>query len=263
MFAMTSPAALAESVPALALLALAGAVASGINAVAGGGSLISFPTLVGLGVPELPANATNSVALWPGSLAGAVGFLNQLAKTGRYLGALLPPTLLGSISGAVLLMNTSKEAFRVAVPILILFATLMLAYQPRIRKAFLRRDKRLHPTSGVLLQFAISVYGGYFGAGMGILMLASLGLLMEGDIHELNAIKAWLGLLINLVASAIFLWKGLVVLAPALALTVGSIVGGYAAAVCSQRVDSERLRRWIVALGFVMVAWFSYKVATG
>ena len=245
--------------PALLLLVFVGAVASGINAVAGGGTLISFPVLVRLGVPELPANATNSVALWPGSLAGAFGFLPQLKKTGRYLRTLLLPTFLGAVAGAVLLLSTSERSFQIAVPVLILFATVLLAFQPQL-KAFAKQPGRhIGPAAGVVFQFLISVYGGYFGAGMGILMLAYLGLMVEGDLHELNALKTWLGLVINLVASALFVGKGLVQLWPAVALTIGSILGGYGAAVFSQRANPDKLRKAIVVYGFLMSGWFAYR----
>jgi uncharacterized membrane protein YfcA len=245
------------------LLFVAGAIASAVNAVAGGGSLISFPTLIGLGVPSIPANATNAVALWPGSLASAIGFLNQLSEVKKYLVALLPSTLAGSVVGALLLVNTPESAFKIVVPILILFATLLLAFQPKIKKWSLGRAKQTSVIGGSVLQFFVAVYGGYFGAGMGIMMLAVFGLYIEGTIHELNAIKTWLALLINIAASAMFLAQGLVQLWPAVALTIGSILGGYFAAKWSQRVESETLRRSIVVLGFVMAAWFTYKVIAG
>lgn len=244
----------------MALLFVVGALASAVNSVAGGGSLISFPTLIGLGVPQLPANATNSVALWPGSLAGAIGFLNQLGPVKQHLRSLFLPTLLGSIAGAFLLVLTPESAFRVVVPILIFLATLLLAFQPRIKKWAGSRHQRLAVGWGMALQLLVAIYGGYFGAGMGIMMLAVFGLIMEGSIHEMNAVKTWLSLLINIAASTMFLIKGLVLPWHALALTVGSILGGYFAARWSQKVDSEILRKGIVVLGFAMTVWFTYGV---
>ncbi|MBX7135325.1 MAG: sulfite exporter TauE/SafE family protein [Fimbriimonadaceae bacterium] len=244
----------------MALLFVVGALASAVNSVAGGGSLISFPTLIGLGVPQLPANATNSVALWPGSLAGAIGFLNQLGPVKQHLRSLFLPTLLGSIAGAFLLVLTPESAFRVVVPILIFLATLLLAFQPRIKKWASSRHHRLAVGWGMALQLLVAIYGGYFGAGMGIMMLAVFGLIMEGSIHEMNAVKTWLSLLINIAASTMFLIKGLVLPWHAVALTAGSILGGYFAARWSQKVDSEILRKGIVVLGFAMTAWFTYGV---
>ncbi|MCO5296366.1 MAG: sulfite exporter TauE/SafE family protein [Fimbriimonadaceae bacterium] len=243
----------------LLIFVVAGAAASAINSVAGGGSLVSFPVLVAMGVPSLPANATNSVALWPGSLAGALGFRNLLPKTGHHLRTLAIPTFLGALVGALLLVNTGQKTFDLAVPVLILGATLLLAFQRRIKTWATRTSLHIPVAGGMAIQFFVAVYGGYFGAGMGIMMLAAFSLFVEGNIHELNAMKTWLGLFINFAASVLLLQQGLVVLVPALALTVGSIGGGYWAARVSQRVDSEKLRVWIAAYGFVMSAVFIWR----
>ncbi|HEX2573872.1 MAG TPA: sulfite exporter TauE/SafE family protein [Polyangia bacterium] len=244
--------------PALALLCLAGALASAINAIAGGGSLVSFPALVALGVPALSANATNSAALTLGNFAGALGFLTQLGPSRRALLTLFLPTVLGAAAGAWLLTHTSETVFRWAVPGLLCLATTLLAFQPRIRGYAAGRTRRVPVWAGALVQFAVSIYGGYFGAGMGILMIASLGLFLPGTLHELNAIKNWLSLAINVVAAALLVAKGLVWLWPAVALGLGSILGGYVAARGSQRVPAQRLRRGIVVLGAVLTAWFTW-----
>ncbi|HRF58600.1 MAG TPA: sulfite exporter TauE/SafE family protein [Fimbriimonadaceae bacterium] len=247
----------------LALLVLAGIVASAINAVAGGGSLVSFPTLVGLGVPPLIANATNAVALWPGSLASAIGFWSKLATVKDDLVRLLLVTLIGSAGGAWLLISTPQSVFRAVIPGLLLVATLLLAYQPRIKTWSQGRTHRAAPWIAALLQFLVAIYGGYFGAGMGILMLAVFGLYLAGDIHEHNAIKSWLAVVINATATLVFLFAGVVLLVPALALMVGALVGGYLGAVWSQKVEAELLRKAIVVLGFVLTAWFTYQVVAG
>lgn len=252
---------LAETPLGLVALALAGAIAGAVNTVAGGGSLVSFPALIGLGLPSLPANATNSVALWPGSLAGAIGLLNKLRHRKRTLLVYMIPTVLGSVVGVWALVRTGEDLFNVLVPVLILGATLLLAFQKRLRAWATERNKRLGPGAALGLQFGVAVYGGYFGAGMGILMLAVLGLAIEGDIHELNAFKNWLGLLINMVASVLLLAQGLVQPVPGLALGLGAIVGGYAAGRLSQRVDPDKLRRVIVVYGFGMSAWFMLRLA--
>lgn len=244
--------------PALAVLCLAGALASAINAIAGGGSLISFPALVALGVPALSANATNSTALTLGNFAGALGFLAQLRSLRQALLALLLPTVLGAAAGAWLLTHTSESVFRWAVPVLLCLATVLLAFQPRIRSFTAGRTRRMPAWAGALVQFAVSIYGGYFGAGMGILMIASLGLFLPGSLHELNAVKNWLSLAINVAAAALLIAKGLVWLWPALALGLGSILGGYVAARWSQRVPAHRLRWAIVILGTTLTAWFTW-----
>lgn len=245
-----------------ALLVAAGAVASGLNAIAGGGSLISFPTLVALGVPALPANATNAVALWPGSLTGAIGFREHLPKTRHHLRLLLGPALIGSSIGSITLLNTPKRVFDIAVPILILFATMLLAFQPRIRA--LRETKNVHisPAMGAFCQFLVSIYGGYFGAGMGLLMLAFMGLMLDDDLHALNALKGWLGLAINFTASIIFIAKGLVQWDVFAALLAGALIGGYASARMAVRVNPDKLRTVVVVIGFTMALWFTFRVAT-
>lgn len=240
----------------MAALFLAGALAASINAVAGGGSLISFPLLVALGVPPLQANATNSVGIWPGSLGSALGFRNLLPATVHHLKDLVLPTALGAWFGAWLLVQTNERLFRFAVPVLILLATALLAFQPQIRAWIFGRKRRVPVPIGAFLQFLVSVYGGYFGAGMGIMMLAVFALFIDANIHELNAFKAWLGIVINLVASIELLRKGLVLPAPGLALALGALFGGFASARLSQRLDAERLRKFIVLLGAAMVVWF-------
>jgi len=255
----------------LFLIFLAGIVASAINSVAGGGSLISFPTLISLGIPgmtEVAANATNSVGLWPGALSSAVGFHNVFARTRRYFLPLLGPTVAGSVSGAWLLVHTSNDTFKIVVPILILLATLLLAFQPQIRKMAVSQHAHRSIWFGIVLQFLVAIYGGYFGAGMGIMMLAAFALFIDGNIHELNAVKAWLGLVINFVASIVLILQGIfientsakVLPLEGCALAAGAIIGGFAAARFSQKVDSEKLRKAIVALGLVMVVWFTYRI---
>jgi hypothetical protein len=245
---------------ALVVFGLVGIIAAGLNAVAGGGSLISFPTLVGFGVPPLVANATNAVALWPGSLTGALAFRSHFQNTKAYFWRLAWPTVFGSIVGALILVFTPDRVFRVAVPILILFATLLLAFQPRIKAFAAGREARVSTVTGAVLQFFVSVYGGYFGAGMGILMLAYLGLMLDHDIHQQNALKGWLGLIINFVASLVFVAKGIVDFPVAGAMLVGSLIGGYSAARLSLKINPNTLRQAIVAIGFIMVAWFTYRL---
>jgi uncharacterized protein len=241
---------------ALAALFVVGLVASAINAVAGGGSLLSFPLLVALGVPPLSANATNSVALWPGSLASAFGFRDQLARTQKHLKFLVAPTIAGSLLGAWLLTHTPERLFDFVVPLLVLTATLLLAFGQRLRKAVLARRTKIPVALGMALQFFVSVYGGYFGAGMGIVMLAVFGLFVEGTLHELNALKAWLGVAINLVASMFFLREGLLWLVPGLFVMAGAIAGGYLSARLSLRLDPDKLRTAVVVLGAAMTIWF-------
>jgi len=245
-------------------LVVVGMIASGINSVAGGGSLLSFPYLTEImRIPSLPANATNSVALWPGSLSGAFGFINLLGKTKHHLLRLLVPTIVGSALGALLLTRTSQRVFDAVVPFLILLAAFLLLLQPRV-KAWVQRGERTMPVwGGVVLQLLVALYGGYFGAGMGIMMLASFALYMDGTIHELNAVKNWLGVAINVVASVHFFASGLVLVPPALLMGFGSIIGGFAAARVSQRLNPDKLRMAIAIYGIGMAGWYAYKTFMG
>ncbi len=238
-------------------LVAVGAIASGINAVAGGGSLVSFPFIVGIGIPVKIANATNSVGLWPGSLTGGLGFLQRFGTTKKYLPAMIPPTAIGSVCGAFLLLNTSAKNFERVIPFLILLAAILLLIQPKVKE--LVGHRALPAWAAPLLQFLVAVYGGFFGAGMGIMMLACFALTMEGDIHELNAVKNWLGLIINFVCSAVFIWKGLVLPLEGGLLVFGGLIGGYFAARVSQRFDPDRLRGVIAVYGLCMAAYFMWR----
>lgn len=253
------PLAFHAGLPALLLIAVAGALAAGINAVAGGGSLISFPILCALGIHPLQANATNSVGIWPGSLGSALGFLHVEGAPRHVVRSLMTATIAGAIVGAGLLVKTSPKVFEYIVPVLILFATMLLAFQPQLRRWMQHKHRLASMRTGAILQFLVAVYGGYFGAGMGIMMLAVFSLFTDSSIHELNAVKAWLGIAINFVASVVLITQGLVLAVPGLALAVGAMIGGFLAARLSLKVDGEKLRVAIVVLGFAMVAVFTYR----
>lgn len=234
-----------------------GILASALNAVAGGGTLLAFPVLMGFGATALHANATCSAALWLGGLASALGYSAQQKKMRSHLRTLLAPTLLGSILGAWALSKTSAEVFQFVVPALILLATVLLAAQPYLKPK--HPHQRIPIWAGLVLQFCIGVYGGYFGAAMGILMLALMGVLIEGDLHEFNAIKAWLAVLVNVVATAIFLAQGLVELRPMLALGTGALLGGYLTARNVQKVAPARIRVFVVSFGLILAIWCTWR----
>lgn len=225
--------------------------------MAGGGSLLSFPTLtLVLGMPTNIANATNSVALWPGSLGGALGYRNVLEKTKHHFKTFFLPTLLGATAGSILFVATDVRIFDRIVPFLILLAAVLLLLQPQVKKFALRGERTMSPLAGMIIQFLVSVYGGYFGAGMGIMMLAAFGLYMEGTLHELNAVKNWLGMIINIAASLVFVVQHLVDPISGGVLAAGSIVGGFAAARLSQRVHPDRLRTAIAVYGVGMAVYY-------
>jgi hypothetical protein len=235
------------------LLILAGFAAGAINGVAGGGSLISFPTMLALGIPAIPANATNAIALCPGSLASVWSYRKESKGLERLTAILTIPSIVGALFGAWLLLNTPEKLFKQAVPLLILFATLLLCYQPKLKKHLERHDKVTKNFAlTCFLQFLVSAYGGYFGAGMGIMMLALLGFYLDASINQLNAIKTWLGTIINGVASLFFVSAGSVLVLPALVLGVGAILGGYLAPKLAQKIKPDYIRYFIISIGFIL-----------
>lgn len=245
-----------EPLSCLMLFAVGG-LAAAINAVAGGGTLLAFPVQMALGASALHANATCSAALWLGGLASAFGYAEQLKKARGALRTLFWPSALGSLLGAWLLSQTSERVFKFVVPMLVLLATVLLAVQPYLRP---REPTQRIPSWLVAgLQFLICVYGGYFGAAMGILMLALFGVFIDGDIHQLNGVKAWSAVLVNVVATAVFVYQGLVQLWPMLAIGSGALAGGYLAARNVQKLSPRHLRAIVVSLGLVLSMWCAWR----
>ncbi|AHG93560.1 protein of unknown function DUF81 (plasmid) [Gemmatirosa kalamazoonensis] len=238
--------------PVMVAAALGGAV----NAVAGGGTLLTFPSLVSLGISPIVANATSTVALWPGSVSSMYGYRDALRGAGGWAVAFAVPSLAGGALGAWLLLHTSPERFAHLAPWLVLGATSLFAMQGVLaarRGAVpeLARPRLRH----LAAQFAVGVYGGYFGAGIGILMLAVLGMIGLRDIHRMNGLKNWGGTCMNFVAAATFSFTRLVDWPVALAMAVGSIAGGYVASRGAQRVPQYLVRRAVLVVGFVSGAW--------
>ena len=242
-------------------LILIGALANGINSVAGGGSLISFPYLMLVDrLSSGVANATNAVSLWPGSLSGLFGYRELIPKVSHYMKLLAVPTLIGAVVGSYLFVKTSTKVFDIVVPFLILLAAVLLLFQPAVKSFVLRGKHTLSPAVGVGLQILVAIYGGYFGAGMGIMMLAAFGLYMEGTIHELNAVKTFLGTFINLAASIVFVVQGLVRYDVAFPLILGSVVGGFLAAKWGQKVNPEVMRKSIAYFGLAMAGYYFSRI---
>jgi uncharacterized membrane protein YfcA len=242
----------------LHVAAAAGAafVAGAINSVAGGGTLISFPTLMWLGLPSVIANATNTVAIWPGSLGSLWGFRREFGRTDPVMRVFVVPSLLGGACGAILLRLTPSTTFDRIVPFLILFATILFTVQGPIQRR-LRTPHPEHRTTswlagGMLFQFLVGVYGGYFGAGMGIMMLSALSILGMKDILEMNALTSLFALCINGVAAVLFIWTKMVAWPYVLAMMGAAVIGGYGAAGVARRIGRTAVRRFVIAVGFTI-----------
>jgi uncharacterized membrane protein YfcA len=241
-----------------ALIFAAAFAAGSINSVAGGGTLITFPTLLWLGVSSKLANGTSTVALWPGGVASAWGFRRELAEADRRLLSLVVPSLIGGVCGALLLVLTPTEVFDRILPFLILFATVLFMAQEPIQRRF--NLARAHEAGShwlswtMFFQLLVGVYGGDFGAGIGILMLAALSLMGHTDIHQMNAVKNVLGASINALAALLFIYNGLVVWQDALVMMGGAILGGIGGAGLARRAGRTAVRRVVITVGFVMAA---------
>jgi uncharacterized membrane protein YfcA len=239
------------------LLVFAAACAAGaINSVAGGGTLVTVPTMIWAGMPAINANATSAVALWPGSLSGAWGFRREVADADTRVFALIVPSLVGGLAGAILLHQTPPDVFERIIPLLILFATcLFMAQEPLQRRFNLSglHASRSHWLSWTMLfQLAVGIYGGYFGAGIGIMMLAALSLMGHTDIHQMNGVKNLLAVAINGIAIMYLVFTDLIIWDDALVMAVGAIIGGVAGAGTARRVGRPMARKIVIAVGFAM-----------
>lgn len=244
---------------AIAALALIAVAAGAQNAVAGGGSFLTFPALLFAGVAPIPANATNTVALWPASVSAAYAFRKDLAHERRMLLLFGAASLAGGLAGALLLLATPERTFTALIPWLLGGATLVFAFGPALTRRLKARGMRAPVWLATLVQLAIGVYGGYFGGGIGILMLAALAALGMTDIHAMNGLKNILGAAINGVAVVAFVVAGVIVWDVAAFMLLGSVLGGYAGARLSKKVDPRYLRWFIIAVGAALTAYFAVR----
>ena len=238
-------------------LALSGAGAGAMNALAGGGTILTFPALLLLGHPARIANATSTVALLPGAASSLFGYRREVATHRAWLGSLLLPSLIGGTLGSLLLLATPERLFARLAPWLVFFATGLFALQNlRARRAGAAPDPAgpgdWRRSQAWLAQFAVAVYGGYFGAGIGILMLVVLGHLGLSDIHAMNGLKNFFGICINAVAAAIFVVGGLVRWPEALVLILGATVGGYAGARFGRWIGPRWARFAVIVIGVLV-----------
>jgi hypothetical protein len=256
------------STSTLVLLVLSSLAAGVVNALAGGGTLLTFPALTAV-MSKVLANGTSTVALLPGTVAGAWGYRKELRSVGRWPLILVPPSLAGGLIGTLLVTRLPEQSFAAMVPWLILLATFLFLVQPTLMRLSLRLrpagppDPRRLSTRAyaalIVAQFLIAVYGGYFGAGIGILMLSALGLMGLGDIHQMNAVKTVLAACINSTSVVVFVAEQKVVWPLAGLMAVAAIVGGFLGAHFGRRLPRWAVRWLVIVIGFALTANYFYE----
>jgi hypothetical protein len=243
--------------------AFASAFAAGaINSVAGGGTLLTFPTLIWLGLNSVAANATSTVAIWPGSLGGMWGYRKELRTADRRMLVLTVPSLVGGVAGALLLRFTPPSIFDAIVPFLILFATVLFMAQETVQRMFktgARHESSKWLIGAMLFQFFVALYGGYFGAGIGVLMLAALSILGLTDIHQMNGLKSFFAMCINGVAALYFVFAHMVEWPYVLIMAIGAIAGGIGGAGLARKLGRTAVRGIVIAIGLGMALWLFLK----
>ena len=242
----------------VALVAAAFA-AGAINAVAGGGSLVSFPALLAAGYSSKAANVTNSVALWPGYLGSSIGYRTELRPQRRRITILALPSIVGALAGSAILLATPESAFDAFVPFLIIFACALMAFQEPLGRFAAQhrmsaRDADHVPATLIGGVFILAIYGAYFGAGLGILTLAVLSILLPDNLQQSNALKGMLSLLINFVAVVYFVAFGPVEWLPAAVMAGGALAGGYLGVGLARRLGKKWLRVAVISYGLVVAA---------
>lgn len=245
------------------VLLLAGMLAGAINAVAGGGSFISFPTLLFTGVPPIPANATNTLALWLGVTASGGAYRNRMHTPRRVMVPLIVTSVIGGIAGALLLIKTPGQTFLKVLPWLMLGATLLFTFGKHLTR---RMSSGITSAAGpkalsgaTVFELLVALYGGYFGGGMGIMNLAMLSALGMTDIHEMNALKVILSSVINGVAAVTFIASKAIFWPQALVMTVGAILGGYFSARWAQRLPQSWIRSFVILVGTGVTIYFFWR----
>jgi uncharacterized membrane protein YfcA len=246
------------------LVFLAALAAGFINAMAGGGTLVSFPVLLAVGIPPVVANVTNTVALLPGTIGGMWAQRNEFKSQHKRLIKLLPVAIVGGVAGGLLILNTSEDAFNSLIPYLILMATMLLAAQVQVKKWVTRRIGHAHtehhnPAVMMGMVFTASVYGGYFGAGLGVILMAVLGLVTDETMTRLNFLKQALGFVINLAAAIYFAFSGKVDWWVAFIMIFGSLIGGWIGGMLAGKIKPEILRWIVVVAGLIAAVAFFVK----
>ena len=235
--------------------ALAALAAGAVNALAGGGTLITFPMLTFLGIPAVAANVTNTVALCPGYFGGTLAQWNDLKNQKNRLWLIVPASVVGGVVGGYLLLLTGEKLFKELVPYLILLASGLLAVQDPVRAWLIRRmgegHGRLEKVTWLPVGLA-SIYGGYFGAGLSVIVLSALGLTLDDSMTRLNALKQAVAFSVNVAAAIFFIFSGKVVWSAALVMAVGALIGGLLGGRLAGRIKPSTLRWTVVAIGVII-----------
>jgi uncharacterized membrane protein YfcA len=257
----------------IALIGVGGFFAGAVNSVAGGGSFFSFPALLAVGLPPVVANASNSVALWPGSLTGAWAYRRELSHYRRYLVPMATVSLVGGITGGLLLLVAGDARFSTLIPWLLAFATVLFAVSPKI-SSWLKRWRQPEPATsdsaiagagspiGWLVQLLVSIYGGFFGAGVGILMMGSLAIGGHEDVQHINALKNLLSAVIYSATVVTFVVAGAVSWPHVAVMLVAASVGGYLGAQVARNINAVWLRRMVIAVGSALTVYYFWKGAS-
>jgi len=243
-------------------------MAGAINSVAGGGTMVSFPLLMFLGLPPVIANATNTCGIWPGAIGSIWGFRRELKNVPKALRWFIVPALLGGAGGAFILKFTSENIFTHLVPWLLLFATVLFAIQTPVQKWLkslqgVREVRSNRIALATILQMLVGLYGGYFGAGMSIMMLSILAVIGMADILEMSAMTSFLSLGINGIAGLIFALSGMVEWSYVGAMAVGAIAGGYGAAGMARKIGKTAVRKFVIFVGFSIAVLMFIRISRG
>ena len=246
------------------LAAFAALAAGAINALAGGGTLITFPTLIALGIPPIAANITSTVSLCPGYFGATLAQLNDIRSQSQRLWLVLPAAISGGVLGGILLLNTDEKVFQSLVPFLILSASLLLAVQAPLR-GWLNRRLQAHSAQGIPTVWVVplillaAVYGGYFGAGLSVIVLAALALILDDSLTRLNALKQAVAFGVNIATAVFFLFSGKVVWSLALVMAIGALIGGVLGGKLASSINPTTLRWLVVSIGILVAVVYWIK----
>jgi len=240
------------------VLFIAAAVGGALNAVAGGGSFFTLPALIVAGVSPVTANATSTLALWPASVSSTFAYRRDIQTSRQWLLVLGVTSLIGGLAGALLLVRTSDSSFLRLLPWLMFIAAATFTFGNKIRQATAHTG---HASLAVvaILQLVIATYGGYFGGGMGIMMLATMALAGMTNIHQMNGLKSFLGVAINGVALVLFIWSGAITWKYGATMAIGATLGGYTTAFFARRIETRYVRTFVIVVGWMMTAYFFWR----